>query len=318
MKDIVLAPVKGITDLIYRETYNKVFGDIDWAIAPFFNLAEGSKIKDSQLQEVDTVLNSIKTTPQFIGNNPNHLQDVCRQLSEKGIDKININLGCPQPTMTKKSKGSGLLDSPQKIEKLISTIASDTNIEISVKLRLGLDSEDDLKDLIPILNKYKLGSVTIHARTAKQLYSGKVNLDKFEEYASQLNSDVLYNGDITSKEDFEYIAERFPFISGIMIGRGIFQTPALPSLIRNKDCSKIKEQLKAFSYLLEQGYKERLSGEAHQLAKLKSHWEYLASSFENSNRTLRKIKKSKTMAEINSHINSLFDLEIAKPKSSLI
>jgi tRNA-dihydrouridine synthase len=76
----------------------------------------------------------------------------------------------------------------------------------------------------PVLEKYPIKNVAIHARIGKQLYKG-VHLDAFQACVDNTKLQLYYNGDITSVAKFHEMQARFPSIEHWMIGRGLISDP---------------------------------------------------------------------------------------------
>jgi tRNA-dihydrouridine synthase len=89
-------------------------------------------------------------------------------------------------------------------------------------------SPQEIIDVLPILDKYPLKNIAIHARLGKQLYKGGVDLDGFQKCID--THKLYYNGDITSVAKFHEMQERYPSIDHWMIGRGLISDPFLPSM----------------------------------------------------------------------------------------
>jgi tRNA-dihydrouridine synthase len=101
-----------------------------------------------------------------------------------------------------------------------------------MKMRLGYESPQEIIDVLPILDKYPLKNIAIHARLGKQLYKGGVDLDGFQKCIDTTKHKLYYNGDITSVAKFHEMQERYPSIDHWMIGRGLISDPFLPSMIK--------------------------------------------------------------------------------------
>ena len=110
---------------------------------------------------------------------------------------------------------------------------------------------------------------------------------------------LYYNGDITSVEAFNKVKERFPSITHFMIGRGLIADPFLPSMIKNSSLNYPENRLEMFGKFhdtIYHEYKDYLSGDKHALLKMTSFWEYFATTFDNPQKTFKKIKKAKSIA----------------------
>jgi tRNA-dihydrouridine synthase len=213
-----------------------------------------------------------------------------------GYGELNWNLGYPYPMIAKRGMGYGLLSMPGKIDEILTRVNAETDLQISVKMRLGYQSPKEIFRVLPVLDRYKLANITIHPRTGKQLYRGEVDLQAFEECLGQTSNKVFYNGDITSVERFREMKERFPTINHWMIGRGLIGDPFLPFMIKADTFiypEKRYEILNSFHDALFSSYEEALSGQKHLLMKMYSFWEFFIQSFRHSPKFLKKLKRPK-------------------------
>jgi tRNA-dihydrouridine synthase len=167
-----------------------------------------------------------------------------------------------------------------------------------MKMRLGYENAKEILNTIPILDNHPLKNIAIHARLGKQLYKGGVDLEGFQKALDKTKHLLYYNGDITSVEAFNKVRERFPSITHFMIGRGLIADPFLPSMIKNNTSEYPKNHLETFSKFhdtIYHEYKDYLSGDKHALLKMNSFWEYFAQTFDNPQKTFKRIKKSKSI-----------------------
>jgi len=295
---LYIAPVRGITDMIYRNAFAKCFDGIDVAMTPFLTVVKGNQLKKLQLDELRPEKNSLPIIPQIIGKSADNFLTLSNTLHGIGIEEINWNLGCPHPTMTKKKQGSGLLPHSDLIEAFLDKVCSKIKTKLSVKVRLGLENSDELERLIPIFNQFPIVEMTVHPRLGTQMYKGEVNLDGFETALALSKIPVVYNGDIYTKEDFERISKRFPQVESFMLGCGLFANPFLAEEIKGSNDYSMEERfgkLKAFHNELLESYKVRLSGDAHLIRKMCEHWHYLADSLPNGKQFYKKLKKVKSL-----------------------
>jgi len=166
--------------------------------------------------------------PQVMTCNADEFIFVVKYVQSLGYKELNWNLGCPYPMVTNKGMGSGLVNNPEKIDEILDRTHTETDITISMKMRMGYDSADEILKSLPILEKYPLKSIGIHARIGKQLYKGGVDLDSFQKCIDNTSHTLFYNGDITSVAGFRQMSERFPSINHWMLGRGLIADPFLP------------------------------------------------------------------------------------------
>ena len=292
---LYLAPIKGITNRVFRTVFLKYFKGIDLAVAPFLTIKNINKLKISYRKEFETYENSkIETVPQLLSNNPDEFLSIANMLHGMGYTTINWNLGCPYPMVLKKHKGADLLQYPDKISSFLEKVLPHLKPELTIKLRLGMQSSEEILKIIPIFNEFKVKEIIIHARTGKQVYSGSVHLDSFEKCLILTNIPVVYNGDINSISYYQLLSKRFASINRWMIGRGILSNPFLAEEIKHGrpiDQSVKVKQIYGFINEIFDAYSNILSGPAHITDKMKSIWFYLSNSFEESKKIQKKVKK---------------------------
>lgn len=300
---IVLAPMHGFTDVVYRKAHAAVYGGIDEYMAPFIRTGNGLKVNKNRLKDVVPEKNvGLKITPQILSNNESQFLVLANELFDLGYDEVNLNMGCPYPMVTKKGAGAGMLQDLPRTEAFLSSILKEMPNRLSVKVRIGFQASDELPKIIELLNRFDVCEVTVHPRTAVQMYKGKVDPAAFEICQNDLKHSLMYNGDILSIDDFKRFQSRFETIDQWMLGRGILIDPALPLKIKQKTLPENeKKSFFQFHNLIVNGYGEVISSDHHVVDKLKSHWEYWHHLFCDIE-TYKRIKRSKKLATYQSVI----------------
>ncbi len=292
---LYLAPLRGITDYIYRNTFSRHFTGFDAAVTPFIPTLKAIRAKPSHLKDVLPENNSaMPIVPQIIGNNHENFIPLARQLSDLGYDTVNWNLGCPFPMVAKKQRGSGLLPFPDKIDHFLEKTVPAIPNRLSIKVRLGRKTPDDIFKLIPIFNRYPLQDIIIHPRTGIQMYEGEPDLDAFARCLESTRHRVVYNGDITDLSSFRNLAGRFENTSFWMIGRGAIINPFLPAIIKNGTDNFIHpvETFRSFYEELFGEYQQVFSGPGHLLERMKGFWTYFSQAFKDGRKIRKKIHRT--------------------------
>jgi len=294
---LYLAPIRGITDWLFRTLFQRHFGGVDAAVAPFLNPQPHANIDLKQLHDLLPEHNqALPVTPQFLHTDPDGLLALAHRLHDLGYTQINWNLGCPAPMVTRKRRGSGLLPYPDAILSFLDTVLPRLPLQLSIKTRLGLNHPDELAALLPRLNDYPLQEIIIHTRLGRQLYRGTTDPERFGQSLALSRHPLVYNGDIIDVEGFLELRRQFPGVQRWMIGRGLLADPFLAGTIKGKEFSKEQRivKLNAFHQELVTGYKQRLAGPSHLLGRMKQIWAYLIASFPDSPGLWKKIKKAHT------------------------
>jgi tRNA-dihydrouridine synthase len=296
---LLSSPLQGFTDFRFRNAVNKYFGGIDTYYSPYIRLNGKLVIKSSYERDILPENNiDLEVIPQIITNDPDEFLFVAKYVQELGYKELNWNLGCPYPMVTKCGMGSGLISNTEKINTILEKVHAESDIIVSMKMRLGYDTTEEILDVFPVLEKYPIKNVAIHARIGKQLYKGGVHLDAFQACVDNTKLKLYYNGDITSVTKFHEMQARFPSIDHWMIGRGLIADPFLPSMIKNNSFEYPKNKMELFSEFhdtLYAGYSESLSGSTHILLKMHHLWEYFSVIFSNPHKVAKNIRKSKSI-----------------------
>jgi len=310
---LLSSPLQGFTDYRFRNAFNKYFGGIDTFYAPYIRMNGKLVIKNNYQRDLKPENNTdIEVIPQIMTNDAEEFLFVVKYIQELGYKELNWNLGCPYPMVTKRGMGSGLICEPQKIDHILDRVHSETDILVSMKMRLGYENPEEILNTFPVLDKYPLKNVAIHARIGKQLYKGGVNLEAFSKCINHTKHTLYYNGDITSVAKFKEMQALFPSIDHFMIGRGLIADPFLPSMIKNNTTEYPANRWELFSEFhdtIYQQYDAALSGPTPIKMKMKGFWEYFSQSFSDPQKTFKKIKKAGNQKKYQATVAEIFENE---------
>ncbi|MGB3211855.1 MAG: tRNA-dihydrouridine synthase family protein [Desulforhopalus sp.] len=308
---LYLAPIRGLTDALFRETFSSHFDGFDAAVAPFINPQKKSLYEDKMIRDVLPVHNTgIPIIPQLLHTDPEDFLVLAHRLAGLGYKHINWNLGCPAPMVARKKRGSGLLPYPEKIVTLLNRVLPELDIELSIKTRLGFHDHSETRVLLPELNRFRLKEIIIHTRLGKQLYRGKTDPEGFAVCRKLSSHTLTYNGDINDIMTYRSLADRFPTVTRWMLGRGALGNPFLGEEIKGyprQSEEKRRDRLYTFHDDLFDRYTERLSGPSHLLGRVKHLWLYLIASFPGKEKLLKKILKSNSPEKYRDAVDRLFE-----------
>jgi len=310
---LLSSPLQGFTDFRFRNAFHKYFGGIDTFYSPYIKLNGKFVVKGSYERDILPENNTtLEVIPQIITNDADEFLFVAKYVQQLGYKELNWNLGCPYPMVAKCGMGSGLISNTSQIEHILKRVHNETDIIVSMKMRMGYESPTEILDVFPILEQYPIKNIAIHARIGKQLYKGGVDLDAFQKCLEYSNQKIYYNGDITSVTKFKELQERFPQIDHWMIGRGLIADPFLPSMIKNNTTEYPKNRLELFEAFHDEIYQEYdayLSGPTPIRMKMLGFWEYFSASFSNPQKTYKKIKKAGNSKNYESAVKEIFNSE---------
>jgi tRNA-dihydrouridine synthase len=290
-----LAPLKGLTDAVFRQTYAEHFSGFDAAVAPFITAAPADRLGEHHARDLlPRVDGGVPLVPQILSSIAEHFLCFARHLYDRGYAEVNWNLGCPFRPVAKKKRGAGLLPFPEHVDEFLDKTLRALPGRLSVKMRLGRNRPDEILSLLPILNRYPIEQITIHPRTAAQMYAGSADLDMFRACLDRSRHRIAYNGDITDLAGFQALAARFPAVGSWMIGRGALSNPFLPAIIKagRDEIPDKAERFKAFYEALFARYRERREGAGHLLNRMKGFWTYFACAFANGREMGKRVHRT--------------------------
>lgn len=297
MKELHFAPIQGYTEDVYRRLHQEIFGGVDTYYTPFIRIDHG-EVRSKDMRDVRPQFNEgVNLVPQVIASGGDELQRLLDTLIPLGYKRIDINMGCPFPLQTRHGRGAGIMTHIDKVREIADVINTNTVLQFSVKMRLGLDDNNQWKKVVEVLDDVPLIHIAVHPRIATQQYKGELNIGSFEELLNATHHSVVYNGEIKSVEDIKRIEQTYSDrISGIMIGRGMLARPSLAYEYKNgvtlSDAELLAKIRLIHSRLLEH-YQTIIPGESQQLNKLRTFWDYMEETI--GRKQWKKIKKAGNM-----------------------
>ena len=271
---IYFAPMEGVTDGILRQTHNRIFGGIDVYCLPFHKLTQSLSLLTREIRDTAPEENEgLNVLPQALTRDPEQLSAWLYYISECGYPCADLNLGCPSPTVTRRGRGSGMLQDRGYLRSFLDRLFSNTlPVSLSVKTRIGYESPEEWPDLAELLSGYPFAHVAIHVRTTKEQYTGAVHPEAFEYALQKGIPHPVYNGDLRTPEDVQTLIARCPGTEAVMIGRGLLADPALARRIRGgKEASE--EELRTWYAALYEGWRNRFD-ETIALGRIKKLMEW--------------------------------------------
>lgn len=321
VSQIYYAPIQGVTNYTFRNCYNRHFKGIDRFYAPYILVKNCNSIKNGKFKDVLPVNNDVPALmPQLMSNEADDFIILTEMLLELGYDRVNWNLGCPFPMVARKKRGSGLLPEYERIDSILDMVCAKYPGKVSIKMRLGRETKEDIFKLLPIFNSYPLEEIIIHPRTGVQMYEGVVDPDSFARCLEISTHEVVYNGDIFSYADYLKFKERFPSVKKWMLARGVLSNPFLPEFIKLGESTDYKgqvERIRRFHDDLFDSYILLLSSPRHVCDKMKEVWSYLSLFFTDGDSFFKKLKRVKTVEDYVTVITLFLEKEAASKETIL-
>ena len=183
---------------------------------------------------------------QLFGSDPHAMGDAARMVEAVGADIVDLNFGCPVRKVTKTGAGAHLLEQPDLACRIVETVADAVDVPVTVKLRRGVENGSRACiELGPLLVEAGAASLTLHPRSAQQMYTGTADHSLTAELVSLVDVPVVASGDVTSRERAQAVLEETN-AEAVMVGRGAQGNPwALREIIDGDTSPPTREEIVA-------------------------------------------------------------------------
>ena len=296
------APLEGLTDSIYRRLHHTYFGGVDRYYMPFISPTIHRQLthkEDRELPLADSV--PFRAVPQILTKVPEDFLWAAQVCADRGYDEVNLNVGCPSGTVVSKGKGSGMLRSPEELDRFLDAVFATSSLPITVKTRLGLENPEEFPALLEVFNRYPIPELTIHPRVRKDFYKEPVREDWFRYAYENSKNKLCYNGNLCNREDILRISETYPQVESVMIGRALVGDPGM--LLDGTDA----RQLKAFHDALVENYIEAFGSARNTMFRLKENWGFLHLRFEGTEKLWKRLRKTTDIDEFMAITAEIFE-----------
>lgn len=250
--NLFLAPMAGVSDVGFRSLASSFGADATYS-EMLSCRAMLHNPKKTKLMTIISPDEKIKIG-QIFGHEPDIMKEAISLPMLDKYDIIDINMGCPAPKIVKNGEGSALMKDLSLASKIISSCVEGTAKPVTVKFRLGFDSENYI-DFGRMCEESGAKAVCLHGRLASQGYSGRANLEAIANLKSALHIPVIGNGDVVDSESYQRMLATG--VDGVMIGRGAQGRPWIFSELLGKNFEgNIYEVAKKHVEILREHYDE--------------------------------------------------------------
>jgi len=272
---LLLAPMQGLTNRGLREVFGTTARP-DALFTEFVRVRPGAAkpVADVDFIEATTEVPGVPLVVQVIGSADEGVVEATRELVSRGVEHINVNMGCPWGRMTSVLAGGGMFRAPETVEPMLRELREIVPGSLSVKTRSGIDDERQIFDVMPAFEAAEIDFLVVHSRTVEQKYTGAANHELTREIVDSAGVPVIANGDVTTVAEAAGVMEQTG-ASGLMLGRGAIADPWLFNRIRGSapgrpEGEERRHELARHLLLLLDSYETIFFGDAQILAKMKS------------------------------------------------
>ena len=285
---LFFAPMEGITDSYFRELYMNLFSEWDYFVTDFFRVPTNGKITEKSI--INHFGNSIyansemknKTIFQILSSPRANTEEAIKVIKSLDIPWLDLNLGCPVKKVFNHKGGSYFLSDLRELDKILKLIRINFSKTFSVKIRVGISDDKNLKEFLNLFKDNGVDLITIHARTRDDFYHAPANWDYIKQTVQSTKIQIVGNGDINMYSDFENM-KAFSGCHSFMVGRGALSNPYLAKAFKEKKQIAVnkKDIIKILTSFVE------IYSERNVLGKLKLMFNYLAKDYEDKKIFLR-------------------------------
>jgi tRNA-dihydrouridine synthase B len=162
---------------------------------------------------------------QIFGSEPDVMAEAARMVEDAGADLVDINFGCPVKKVTKTGAGATMLEDPERACAVVAAVSEAVSVPVTVKMRRGLaNGSRSCLELGPRLVDAGAESLTLHPRSAKQMYTGEADHSLTAELVERVDVPVIASGDVTSRARAQAILATTG-ATAVMVGRAAQGNP---------------------------------------------------------------------------------------------
>ncbi len=183
---------------------------------------------------------------QIFGSDPRAMAEAARMVEDAGADIVDMNFGCPVRKVTKTGAGANLLEDVPLACAITEAVANAVSVPVSVKMRRGVEEGSRrCLELGPRLVEAGASVLTLHPRSAKQMYTGHADHTLTGELVSLVDVPVIASGDITSRPKAQAVLDATG-ASAVMVGRAAQGNPwAIAEIIEGDAAQPSREEVAA-------------------------------------------------------------------------
>ena len=183
---------------------------------------------------------------QIFGSEPRAMAEAARMVVAAGADLVDINFGCPVRKVTKTGAGATLLDDAARACGIVESVATAVDVPVSVKMRRGLrDGSRTCLEVGPMLVAAGAATLTLHPRSAQQMYTGTADHALTAELVSLVEVPVIASGDVTSRAKAQSVLATTG-AAAVMVGRGAQGNPwAIRQIVDGEAAEPTREEVVA-------------------------------------------------------------------------
>ena len=230
--------MQGLLDPVMRRLLTDI-GGYNECVAEFVRITHTVHSRVTWLRHVPEIARQNRTpsgipcTTQLLGSDADMMAKNALEAVRLGVQTIDLNFGCPAPTVNKHQGGAILLREPERIRQIVHELRFrlPEHINLTAKMRLGFENTDLAVANAQAIAAGGASQITIHARTKVQGYEPPAHWHWLKTIRERVAIPVIANGDVFTLDDYLAIRQTSG-CDDVMIGRGAVMRPDLARPIK--------------------------------------------------------------------------------------
>ncbi len=222
-RPVVLAPMDGYTNIPFRLIIKEMGADL--MFTEFVNSDAIIHENRKTISKIRILEEERPVAIQLFGKKPENMAEAAKIIEQLGPELIDINFGCPAPTVSGHGSGAAILKDLPLLARICESVVKAVSLPVSAKTRLGWDSSTvNIFQTAKIFEESGIRMITLHPRTKAQKFEGVSDWEYIRDLKERISVPLIGNGDIRSPED---ALEMFKLTNcdGVMIGREAVKNP---------------------------------------------------------------------------------------------
>ena len=285
----IVAPMAGYTDVAFCRVMTEhgagfaVTEMISAKALVFDNQKTKLMLRTAESEKIKSV--------QLFGRDPEDFKRVLKSGDVDDFDIVDLNFGCPVGKIIRNGEGSALLKETALLLKIVETCADNFPV-VTVKLRAGFDEQSILPSaFFKDLERAGAKLITMHGRTAEQMYRGISNWDYVKRVKDAVTVAVAGSGDVLTAEDAQNALKIADYV---MIGRGAMYDPTLFDALDEKKTDRFQIIFRHLDYLNE------YFGDPYASTTVRKFWGYYLKGLRDTHKLKVELMQAENVAKIKS------------------
>ena len=296
-----LAPMQDVTDRPFMAVIADC-GAPDYFVTEYFRVHSQSRLEKHILESITENQTGRPVFAQMIGEDVEHLTRAAKDLQSHPIAGVDLNMGCPSPTVYKKQCGGGLLRDPQKVDRVLGTLRETIPGLFTVKMRIGFEDTENFEKILDLVNKHQIDLLALHGRTVKEMYRSQVHYDSIKQAVERIDCPLLANGDVTSATKARWVLD-YTGAAGVMVGRHAIRNPWIFRQIREAQTglpvSKITlQEVNQYIKKLYRAVQRPEMNEQRHVNKMKKYLNFVGQGVDPEGKFLYEMRRAKTKDQL--------------------